>query len=77
MSSESTNNYFKFKNKIGSPYQNHNKKPYKFAHTPGNSQGIGDYYGTGIVAKLGRIRNNPVEMSHVPKNLKKPPRSLV
>jgi hypothetical protein len=69
------NNYFK--GSPGTRYKNNSKKPYKGqAHTPASSQGIGDYYGTGIVAKLGRVRNNNVIDEQYAKNLKKPPRSL-
>ena len=28
----------------------------KFAHTPDTTYGMGDYYGTGIKAKIGRVR---------------------
>jgi hypothetical protein len=71
------NNYFKPSKGTG-PVRNQKKIPYKgaAAHTPKSSQGIGDYYGTGIVAKLGRIRQNFVVHEQYAKDLKKPPRSL-
>ena len=69
------NNYFK--NSPGTGYKNKSKKPYKGqAHTPASSQGIGDYYGTGVVAKLGRVRDNFVVNEQYAHNLKKPPKSL-
>lgn len=70
------NNYFK--PSPGTGYRNKQKKPYKGApaHTPKSSQGIGDYYGTGIVAKLGTVRENFVNDTQHAKDLKKPPRSV-
>jgi hypothetical protein len=70
------NNYFKSIPRTG--YRNKQKRPYKGApfHTPKSSQGIGDYYGTGVVAKLGRIRENFVVHEQYARDLKKPPRSL-
>lgn len=54
------------------------KKPYKgAAHTPRSQKGLGDYYGTGIVAKIGKMRSDSMGMQTLtPKELKKPPRSL-
>lgn len=54
------------------------KKPYKGqAHTPASPKGLGDYYGTGIVAKIGRMRDDSMGMqSLTPREMKKPPRSL-
>ncbi len=52
------------------------KKPYNgAAHTPASSKGLGDYYGSGIVAKLGRVRENFVVNEQYSKNLKSPPKS--
>ena len=49
------NNYFK--PSPGTGYRNKSKKPYKGqAHTPASQKGLGDYYCTGIVAKLGTVR---------------------
>lgn len=50
----------------------------KFAHTADTPYGMGDNYGTGIKAKLGRVRDDTmgyVAMS--PKKLKTPPKSVV
>lgn len=70
------NNYFK--PQVGTQRKGKKKLPYKgaAAHTPKSSQGIGDYYGTGIVAKLGRIRDNFVVNEQYAKDLKTPPKSL-
>jgi hypothetical protein len=49
----------------------------RFAHTANTKYGMGDNYGTGIKAKLGRMRDDSMGMMAVtPKKLKKPPRSL-
>lgn len=54
-----------------------NSKPYKFSHTSGSQKGLGDYYGTGIVAKLGRMRDDSMGMHAIsPKKLSTPPKSL-
>jgi len=51
-------------------------KPLKNAHTPNTKKGMGDYYGTGLTNKIGKI----VDVSGFEKpknvNLKKPPKSL-
>ena len=67
-----------FKSAPGTGYRNKQKTPYKNtqAHTPKSSQGIGDYYGTGIVAKLGKVRENFVVNEQYSKDLSKPPRTL-
>lgn len=53
------------------------KKPYKGqAHTPRSSKGLGDYYGTGIPAKLAIMRDGMGMEKLSPKELKKPPKSL-
>jgi len=47
-------------------------------HTPKSPKGLGDYYGTGIVQPLGKIRDNTMGMQALtPKQMKKPPRSVV
>lgn len=52
-------------------------KPYKFSHTPASSKGMGDYYGTGVVAKIGKMRDDSMGMHQItPSKMKKPPRSL-
>lgn len=53
-------------------------KPLKNAHTSNSKFGMGDHYGTGIRAKLGRMREDSMGMMNVtPKKLKKPPKSVV
>jgi hypothetical protein len=52
-------------------------KPTKAVHTSMSTKGMGDYYGTGIKQKQGRIRDDYMgTISMTPKALKKPPRSL-
>jgi hypothetical protein len=49
------------------------------AHTSPTKYGMGDYYGTGIRAKLGTIRDSS-NVGFIPvsaKKLKSPPRSVV
>jgi hypothetical protein len=47
-------------------------------HTPKSPKGLGDYYGTGIVAKLGRMREDSMGMvTMTPQKLKTPPKSVV
>ncbi len=49
----------------------------KQAHTPKSPKGMGDYYGTGVKAKVGKMREDSLGMNSVPsKKLLKPPRSL-
>lgn len=60
-------------------YRNNSKKPYnKVVHAPSSQKGLGDYYGTGIVAKLGKMRDDSMGMQALTsKQMKKnPPRSL-
>ena len=46
-------------------------------HAPKTKFGMGDNYGTGIRAKLGRMRDDSMGMHEVPKKkLLTPPRSL-
>jgi len=48
------------------------------AHTPKSPKGLGDYYGTGIVAKLGRMRDESMGMQALTsRRMKKPPKSVV
>jgi hypothetical protein len=48
----------------------------RFAHTQNTKFGMGDNYGTGIKAKVGKMREE-VGFQEVPlKKLKQPPRSL-
>lgn len=46
-------------------------------HVNHSSLGMGDYYGTGIKAKLGRMREGMGMQEITPKKLKTPPRSVV
>ena len=48
----------------------------KAFHTPKGSLGMGDYYGTGITAKIGRMREGTGFEAISPSKLKKPPKSL-
>lgn len=54
------------------------KTNHKVAHTPQSQKGLGDFYGTGIVAKIGKIRDGSMGMQALtPKQMTKPPRSVV
>lgn len=69
------------KNKLQTPKFNNStlsKKPYATAsHTAKTQKGLGDYYGTGFVAKLGRMRDDSMGMQALSESqMKKPPRSL-
>lgn len=47
------------------------------SHTSKSPKGIGDYYGTGIVQPLAKLRGGTMGMQALtPKEMKKPPRSL-
>lgn len=53
------------------------KKP-RFSHTANTKYGMGDNYGTGIKAKLGRVRNDTPGMVNLSKKkLGTPPKSVV
>jgi hypothetical protein len=56
--------------------QPHKYKKDRFAHTQNTKYGMGDNYGTGIRAKLGRIRDATGMATISKEGLKKPPRSL-
>lgn len=63
----------------GQPNREQPKKVGKnrFAHTANTAYGMGDNYGTGVKAKLGRMREDSMGMMHVtPKQLKTPPKNL-
>lgn len=46
-------------------------------HVSHTSMGMGDYYGTGVKQKLGRVRDDSMGMMAItPKKLKTPPRSV-
>jgi hypothetical protein len=49
----------------------------KQTHTPRTEYGLGDYYGTGRLQPLAKIRSGMGQEILSPKKLKKPPRSLV
>jgi len=52
------------------------KTKYKQAHTDNVKMGMGDYYGTGLNAKIGKIRD-VTGYNETPKSkLKKPPKSI-
>ncbi len=75
------NNYLKNnytpKKGLGAPARTTRKKPYRFSHTAGSPKGLGDYYGTGIRAKLGKVRGDTMGMHDIsPADLKKPPKTL-
>ena len=48
----------------------------KQAHTSQSKMGMGDYYGTGITAKIGRMREGTGFEELTQKKLKTPPKSL-
>jgi hypothetical protein len=63
----------------GEPNRQQPKKVGKnrFAHVANTKYGMGDHYGTGIRAKLGRLRDSTVGMQQMtPKKLKTPPKGL-
>ncbi len=51
-------------------------KPIKQAHTPKSQIGMGDYYGTGVKNKVGRVREIIGTDKISNKKLGKPPKSL-
>ena len=51
-------------------------KPAQPAHTSRSKIGSGDYYGTGIKQKVGRMREDYLNDIIKPSKLKKPPKSL-
>jgi len=54
-----------------------NSKSNKTFHTDNTKFGMGDYYGTAIKQKVGRIREDQVGFENVSnKKLGKPPKSL-
>ncbi len=62
----------------GQPNREYPKKPGKnrLAHTANTPYGMGDYYGTGIKAKLGKMRDGMGMQQVTPKKMKTPPKSL-
>ena len=58
-----------------------NKPPAKRSsgdwHVSNSSMGMGDYYGTGIKAKIGKMRGDSLgAVAAKPKQLKTPPKAL-
>ena len=51
-------------------------KPTPPIKTPKSPKGMGDYYGTGITAKIGRMREGTGFEDLTKKQLKTPPKSL-
>lgn len=57
--------------------KNQGKKGPVLAHTPRSPKGMGDFYGTGIRAPMGKsITDSMIVAPMSPKKLKKPPKSL-
>ena len=52
------------------------KKVSRFSHTPKTKKGLGDFYGTGIKAKLGRVREGMGMVPLSKKQMGTAPRSL-
>lgn len=50
-------------------------KPKKEWHASSSKLGMGDYYGSGVKQKIGRVRESYVDAGK-PSNLKRPPKSL-
>ena len=48
----------------------------KTAHTSNTKKGMGDYYGTGVKAPVGRMRDGMGMIPVTKKGLGKPPKSL-
>lgn len=51
-------------------------KPLAQAHTPRSPKGMGDFYGTALRQKLGKVRDGMGMKTLTPKSLKKPPKTL-
>ncbi len=52
-------------------------KKFKESHSSGMKFGMGDYYGSGIKNKMGKVREDTIGFNAVtPKKLKVPPKSL-
>jgi hypothetical protein len=51
-------------------------KPLKASHTPNTKYGLGDFYGSGLRAPLGKMREGVGMVQVSKKGLKKPPKSL-
>ncbi len=51
-------------------------KRIKEAHTAPTKYGMGDYYGTGIKQKMGKVRDTYLDNKISSKKMGKPPKSL-
>jgi len=51
-------------------------KRFAVAHTPRSPQGLGDFYGTGVRQKIGRMREGMGMVEVSKKGMKTPPKSL-
>jgi hypothetical protein len=51
-------------------------KPLKQAHTSNSQVGTGDYYGQGIRAKVGKLRESYMDPPTSNKSMGKPPKKL-
>ena len=51
-------------------------KPLKVAHTNSSPRGMGDYYGSGVKNKVGKIREVSGIVQPSKSNIGKPPKSL-
>lgn len=62
------------------PFNRQQPKPYKknrFSHVQNTPYGMGDHYGSGVRAKLGKVRSDTMGMRAItPKKLKTPPKSV-
>jgi hypothetical protein len=62
------------------PFNRQQPKPYKKnkqAHVANTKYGMGDHYGQGIKAKIGRMRGDSMGMIQLtPKKMKVPPKGL-
>jgi hypothetical protein len=52
------------------------KTSHKETHAPRSQVGTGDYYGSGIRQKVGRVRNSYMVPKESNEKLNKPPKSL-
>ena len=53
------------------------KTKYKQAHTDNTKYGMGDYYGTGVRAKIGKVIDGGVDTVNLSKKqLRTPPKNL-
>lgn len=55
---------------------NKTPKPLKNAHTPNTKRGMGDYYGTALPPKIGKMKEGVGFQEIAKVNLKKPPKAM-